>query len=311
LHAHNDHNARMAGREDSAGEVIDYRRSPGLPGVEVIDAQRSPREWRVIPEGFAVVIFRTWHGRALSRGQTHVGAPGLAFCNTPGELVIGTPEPGPGSFNVLQFEPLILAQWLAEQQPSSVRADWAAAMRPISARLFRHFSDFFGVFGASASAMEVQSRMLELSELMISELIHGARQPRPIAGPPIRGAARMRECLNAEGLCIDLETLAKQAGLSRFQALRAFKQRYGLPPHAYQLCLRISHARQLLRDGAAAADVATRCGFADQSHFTRHFKRLNGVTPMQFARGEAPAPGHESGVFRKSDPSAVVTGSDR
>jgi AraC-like DNA-binding protein len=143
-------------------------------------------------------------------------------------------------------------------------------------------------------------------------LIQGTRQPRPSAGPPVRAAARMRECLNEEGLNIDLETLAKRAGLSRFAALRAFKKRYGLPPHAYQLCLRISHSRRMLLEGAPAADVAVRCGFADQSHFTRHFKRFNGVTPMQYALAHRPATSRASGTYRRSsDPSAVVLRSDR
>jgi len=122
----------------------------------------------------------------------------------------------------------------------------------------------------------------------------------------------MRECLNEEGLHVDLETLAKRAGLSRFQALRAFKQRYGLPPHAYQLALRIGHARKLLREGATAADVAARCGFADQSHFTRHFKRINGVTPAQYARAEMASHGSKSGSFRIArDPSELRERSDR
>jgi AraC-like DNA-binding protein len=133
-----------------------------------------------------------------------------------------------------------------------------------------------------------------------------------MVGPPIRGAARMRECLNEGGLGMDLETLAQQAGLSRFQALRAFKKRYGLPPHAYQLCLRMSHARRLLLEGAPAADVALRCGFADQSHFTRHFKRFNGVTPMQYARAHEPSAPRALGMHGSaSDPSAVVGHSDR
>jgi AraC-like DNA-binding protein len=122
----------------------------------------------------------------------------------------------------------------------------------------------------------------------------------------------MRECLNEEGLNVDLETLAKRAGLSRFQALRAFKQRYGLPPHAYQLCLRMSQARSMLRQGAPAADVAARCGFADQSHFTRHFKRFNGVTPAHYARTRAPSTERGSGTFLiATDPEAIVTRSDR
>ena len=163
------------------------------------------------------------------------------------------------------------------------------------------------MFAPAASAMEVQSQLLELSELMISELIQGARQPRPCGSPASRGAARMRECLHEEGLSVDLETLAKQAGLSRFQALRAFKQRYGLPPHAYQLCLRIGHARRLLVEGAPAADVALRCGFADQSHFTRHFKRLNGVTPMQYARAHTQLARRPSGMpHAMSEPSELI-----
>jgi AraC-like DNA-binding protein len=283
-----------------------------LPGIEVISAQFSPREWRVIPDDYSVVVFRTWYGRTCTRGRRFDGEPGLAFCNTPGELLIGTPQSGAGSFDVLQVRPELLEQWLEEQQPGSVRPEWSAIMKPISAKLRQHFSGFFGVFEPAASAMQVQSLLLDLSELMISELIQGARQPRPIVGPSIRAAARMRECLNEEGLNVDLETLAKRAGLSRFHALRAFKQRYGLPPHAYQLCLRVYHARRLLLDGAPAADVALRCGFADQSHFTRHFKRFIGVTPMQYARAQTPAL-HLAGGWdrRASTRNPLVERSDR
>jgi AraC-like DNA-binding protein len=226
--------------------------------------------------------------------------------------MIANPYQGAGSFSVLELKSELLQQWLDDQQPSSVRLDWAAVMPPISARLRALFCAFFETYQTSTSAMQVQSQMLELSEQMLSELIQGAREPRPTASHPIRGAARMRECLNEEGLHVDLETLAKQVGLSRFQALRAFKKRYGLPPHAYQLCLRVSHARRLLREGAPAADVAVRCGFADQSHFTRHFKRFSGVTPMQYARSRAPSSECSSGTFRiAKDPSALLARPDR
>lgn len=261
---------------------------------------------------FAVVMFRTWCGGVHSRGRLHVGEPGFVFCNTPGEVLVATPKQRAGSFTVLELKAEILEQWLAEQQPSSVRLDWVAVMPPITDRLRSQFCEFFQVFEPTASGMHVQSQLLELSEALITELIQGARQPRPLAAVPLRGVTRMRECLNEEGLSIDLETLAKRAGLSRFQALRAFKQRYGLPPHAYQVCLRVSHARRLLRDGASPADVAVRCGFADQSHFTRHFKRLTGITPAQYARAHARANVNSSGSFPIAhDPSAVVHRSDR
>jgi len=302
-------NVRMTDPGPGSNEVVEYRRSSALPGVEVIAARNSPREWRIIPETYGLVVFRTWQGKTRTRGQVDAAEPGFAFCNMPGDLLIGTPHAA-GSFDVLELQPRILEQWLEEQQPSSVRPDWAAIMKPLSERLRRNFSAFFQLLQSAASPMQMQAQLLELSELMIGELIQGARQPRPIVGPPLRAAARMRECMNEEGLNLDLETLAKRVGLNRFQALRAFKQRYGLPPYAYQLCLRMNHARRLLLEGTAAADVALRCGFADQSHFNRHFKKFFAVTPVRYARGHAPS--SRGRVFDLTrDPSASVEQSDR
>jgi len=301
----------MSARANAAQEIVDYRRSGALPGVEVVDAQNSPREWRILCPDFSVVLFRTWRGGVRVRGGVHGGDPKVLFCNMPGELFVANPHAGPGSFNVITIQPQVLEQCAAEQQPGSLRLDWAGIMLPHSPELHRRFSGFFDIFEPGAAAMQLQSQLLELSELMISDLIQGAHAPRPVSGPPLRAAARMRECLNEEGLHVDLETLAQRAGLSRFQALRAFKQRYGLPPHAYQLCLRMSHARRLLVEGLPAADVALRCGFADQSHFIRHFKRLNGITPLQYARAHMLSSRRNVSEAAARTADATVMSSDR
>jgi AraC-like DNA-binding protein len=81
---------------------------------------------------------------------------------------------------------------------------------------------------------------------------------------------------------VSLQELADLAGIGSCHLLRLFRQRYGLPPHAYHLQVRIWRARSLLKQGAGLAEVAARTGFADQSHLTRHFKRLVGVTPGNF-----------------------------
>jgi AraC-like DNA-binding protein len=83
---------------------------------------------------------------------------------------------------------------------------------------------------------------------------------------------------------VTLEELHSEVGLSKFHLLRLFRDQLGAPPHAYQLQVRISHARVMLREGATAAEVALRCGFADQAHFTRCFKRMVGYSPAAFAR---------------------------
>jgi len=47
---------------------------------------------------------------------------------------------------------------------------------------------------------------------------------------------------------------------------------------------RLRKATTLLRQGQRLSDVSARCGFSDQSHFNRHFKKALGVTPGQFLR---------------------------
>ncbi|WP_155888307.1 AraC family transcriptional regulator [Cupriavidus sp. WS] len=109
------------------------------------------------------------------------------------------------------------------------------------------------------------------------------RAPRPPAGRArlARVVATLRE-RHAEPL--PLAEMARAAGMSRYQLIRAFRAETGMTPHAYQLDLRINHARHLLRAGGAPADVAQDLGFSDQSHFQRAFKQRVALTPRGFQR---------------------------
>jgi len=75
--------------------------------------------------------------------------------------------------------------------------------------------------------------------------------------------------------------------------------------------LRMNHARRLLLEGTPAADVALRCGFADQSHFNRYFKSFFAVTPMRYARAHAPSARSARTPDMPNAPSALVKCSDR
>jgi AraC-like DNA-binding protein len=81
---------------------------------------------------------------------------------------------------------------------------------------------------------------------------------------------------------VTLHELARLTGLSPHHLNRSFCRKIGMPPHAYQLQVRISRAKSALRAGSSIARVASAMGFADQSHFTRVFKRLVGDTPAQY-----------------------------
>jgi AraC-like DNA-binding protein len=81
---------------------------------------------------------------------------------------------------------------------------------------------------------------------------------------------------------LKLEDICEAADLSASHLIRAFKQRYGMTPHAYLINRRIQYSRAQLRRGRVIADVALDAGFADQAHLQRIFKRLVAATPGQY-----------------------------
>jgi AraC-like DNA-binding protein len=81
---------------------------------------------------------------------------------------------------------------------------------------------------------------------------------------------------------ISLEQLAQVANLSSFHLNRSFSRTFGMPPHAYQIQLRILQAKRLLRKKKSIESVAIETGFLSQSHFGAHFKRLVSLTPKQY-----------------------------
>ena len=81
---------------------------------------------------------------------------------------------------------------------------------------------------------------------------------------------------------LKLEDICEAAQLSPSYLIRAFKQHYGMTPHAFLVNRRIQFARDQLRNGKLIADVALEAGFADQAHFQRAFKQHLAATPGQY-----------------------------
>jgi len=136
------------------------------------------------------------------------------------------------------------------------------------------------------------SAVLERDERLMRVLaaLAATRRPprRDVRGTAAqaRAVARARAYLHEHSVCeVRLEQLGREAGLSACHLARTFTSHTGVPPHAYQLQLRVGRAKALLADGAAPAETAARTGFCDQSHLGRHFRRLVGVTPGAYARG--------------------------
>ncbi|KAF3886996.1 MULTISPECIES: helix-turn-helix transcriptional regulator [Nostocales] len=88
--------------------------------------------------------------------------------------------------------------------------------------------------------------------------------------------------LNSE---IKLAELASLAGISQYYFCQLFKNSLGITPYQYVLQQRVEQAKQLLRNGQIAiCDIALMCGFANQSHLTKHFRKITGMTPKDYQK---------------------------
>jgi AraC-like DNA-binding protein len=122
-----------------------------------------------------------------------------------------------------------------------------------------------------------QDNVRELLVLVLGESLIRRREAPPALPASL---ARVRQRLDDDpATLVDLALLAREAGLSRFQLIRAFQRHTGLTPHAYQMQSRANLSRRLLMEGLLPAEVAAACGYVDQSHMHREFRRRFGLTP--------------------------------
>lgn len=126
--------------------------------------------------------------------------------------------------------------------------------------------------------LAAESALVAIARLVSSPGDVGSVRDGPLAH-------RLRDLLEAR--LVEGVTLAEAGRLLNAHPShlsRAFASSYGIPPHRYAVARRVDVARRLLVDGSSAATAAAAAGFHDQAHLTRHFRRVLGTTPAQFAR---------------------------
>ena len=144
--------------------------------------------------------------------------------------------------------------------------------------------------GGDGEQLLVESLATILSVHLIRHITRTPRPPVPADG--VLSRRKLQAVIeyimeNLEGNPT-LAQMAAVANISPCHFARQFKASTRLAPHQYLIARRIERAQHLLQahDELGLAEVALRVGFADQSHFSFHFKRLVGVTPRQFRISE-------------------------
>ena len=231
------------------------------------------KDWRSASSGMVWKAFPVW-----ARGHYAIADQIIVF--NPEEAHTGEAAHEDGwEFRMFYFDSEILRT--AASLASGRQVSLPAFANPVidDRDLALRMCHLHAVLGTEQSLLMRQ----ELFLMTFAELArrHGdVELAEPRRGHERTAVRRVREYLDANTRSnVALEDLSALCGLSSYHLIRVFRQELGLSPHAYFEQVRIHRARRLLKEGAPIADVAADLGFTDQSHLTRHFKKLTGVTP--------------------------------
>jgi AraC family transcriptional regulator len=192
----------------------------------------------------------------------------------------------PAQFMVLAIEPTLLKQ---------VGQDWVNPDQIELQPQFMSKSDPFiqsilATLKAEAAIGGMASHLL-IDSLKTALAVHLLRHycvTRPKLSSYSQGLSQVTLALVKEYINnhldqdLKLSEISAIAQLSPYHFLRLFKQSMGITPHQYILQCRLDQAKYLLQHThLSLVEIATRTGFCDQSHLTRHFKHVIGVTPKQ------------------------------
>lgn len=247
----------------------------------------SPNTSRVrlaflLGNGPARVEFRSRRDRRATSGQQ---ARAVSLIPAGRTVWAYSERGGSASFASLAIDPEAIAARLGDDIPRDALRE--PRLNFVNERLWH-----LGGMLARESAQPDRHSSLACDSLVLLLLVELFRakegQTKPassarLSPAQLRRATEFIEAHLAER--ISLAELAALVGTSQSHFCHAFKSTTGLPPHRWQLEARIRHAQALLaRRRSSVADVALATGFADQSHFTRVFRRVVGETPGNWRR---------------------------
>lgn len=266
------------------GERIELTGVPGVPGVEVLRADAPARTWRWYHETYTIsAALRPMRTEWTYRNRLYRTEAESFALMEPGEMHADRRKlDAYEEIRVLFLTPALVEAAARELDAGDGAIHWNAVQvrRP---DVLQRILGLHEAFERDASALERESRFAAVLEGLLEFTERRPRAERPWTEPD--AVRRARELLHARWAdAVRLDDLVAAAGVGPFRLLRAFHAAVGLPPHAYQIRVRLARAMALIRLGMPLAEVALETGFADQSHLARHFRRAIGVSPGRYRR---------------------------
>lgn len=267
-------------------EKINFWMMPQLNNLELLHATYVNHSFtKHTHECFAIGVIERGALKFSYRGERIVAPSGYINLVIPGEAHDGSAACNEGwTYRMFYLEPKLLEDAASEISGKTQKAPFFSAgiiKDDDLASFIRKFH--FLLEKPSIPLIEQESYLLAMLTEFISR--HGEeRLGMKSVGKENQAVNRAREYI--EGTYtqnISIKDLSSFCNLSPFHLIRVFRNCIGVPPHVYLKQVRIKRAKDLLVKGFSSGFIAHEIGFSDQSHFTKQFKQITGITPNKYS----------------------------
>lgn len=274
------------------GEFARFFRGLGINGVEVAAVRWVRHAFAPhMHDFYALSVNDAGTGAFDCRHGRRDAVPGTCNLIAPGEWHTGHPTSPEGwGYRNIHVDPEAMARLLRDLEwkgPPEISFRSPLVGDPVLAQRLRGALASFE--NPDAFQLEREARLMSVVARLVT---HHASPDQPLrsVGREPRAVRQAMEWIEAHACKrVSLRSLAAAASLSPCYLVRTFRCHVGVTPHTYHTIVRTHRARALLLAGVPVAVAALETGFCDQSHLTRCFKRILGVTPGQYVVASADA----------------------
>ncbi len=267
-------------------EKINFWMIPQLNNLELLHATYINQSFtKHIHDCFAIGVIEQGALKFSYRGEKVVVPSGHINLVIPGEAHDGSALSNEGwTYRMFYLKPQLLEQAAHEITGKVQQTPFFTAGVIKDDKLAGFIRKFhFLLENSTIPLIEQESYLLTMLTEFISR--HGDERLR------VRGVGKENQAVNLAREYIEntytqnisIKLLSNLCNLSPFHLIRVFKESTGIPPHAYLKQVRIKRAKILLAQGFSLSFIANEIGFTDQSHFSKQFKQITGITPNKYS----------------------------
>ena len=257
-------------------EIAKVWRVPHLQGLELLQATLTTHSFpKHFHESYGIGLGDRGSGVIYCQGTKYIAPPQHLIFFHPGEVHSGyANEQNPWTYRMIYLDVSVINQVIENYGQIISFPQTTFSNRSIA----NLFDCTHQLFSQSASKLEHDESLQNFVKRLIKQ---ASIIPKTSSNSQEHKAIKLiREYLEENYQeNVSLERLCSLTGWSPSYLVTTFRQKLGIPPHSYQMQVRVQRAKKHLLTNKPLVKVALDVGFFDQSHLTRCFKRVMGVTP--------------------------------